>query len=73
MKKQEIIIKTKAEVITPKDFALKVAKESVTVGQTYWAAFGSIDAIKCIMISHGHDIKRGMMSVENKYQQFTIV
>ena len=68
----EIIIKTKADVITPTQFANQIASKGMPIGKTFWCSFGSIDCIKCICLSHGHSIEKGYLSVENKYQQFTV-
>jgi hypothetical protein len=71
--KQEIIIKTNEEVITPGEFAILVASKGVPVGKTFWCQLGSIDSIKCILLSHNCSYIRGLVSAENKYLQFTVV
>jgi hypothetical protein len=60
------------EIITTKQFALDVAKNGIPVGKTFWCSYGSTDAIKCILLSHGHNLKRLETSAENKYQQFMV-
>lgn len=71
--KTEIIIRTQEEIITPKMFAVLVAEQGVPVGKTFWCNFGSTDCCKCILLSHGYTLKRGMVSIENKFQQFTVI
>lgn len=71
--KTEIIIKTNEEVITPDEFATLVATKGVPVNETFWCQLGSMDSIKCILISHNYNYTRGLVSAENKYLQFTVV
>lgn len=71
--KTEIIIKTNEEVITPGEFATLVATKGVPVNETFWCQLGSMDSIKCILVSHNHNYTRGLVSAENKYLQFTVV
>ena len=70
--KQEIIIKTKGEVITPTEFAVLIAAKGIPYNETYWCQYGSLDSIKCILLSHNCSLSRGLLSAENKYVQFTV-
>lgn len=69
----EIITVKNVELITPKTFAINVAKDGIPVGKTFWCNFGSTDAIKCILLSHGHNLKRLETSIENRFQQFIVL
>ena len=71
--KQEIIIKTKGEVITPTEFAVLIATKGIPYNETYWCQYGSLDSIKCILLSHNCSLSRGLLSAENKYVQFTVI
>lgn len=73
MKTEEIIIKTKGDIITPTEFATLIATKGIPHNKTYWCQYGSLDSIKCILVSHNCSLSRGLISAENKYVQFTVV
>jgi hypothetical protein len=68
----EILIKVEANVISPTKFAKLVAENGVPVGKSFWIPTGSVDSIKCIIISHKYNITKHIASVENKYTLITI-
>lgn len=72
MKTEEIIIKTKGDIITPTEFATLIATKGIPYNKTYWCQTGSLDSIKCILLSHNSNFTRGLVSAESKYTEFTV-
>jgi hypothetical protein len=68
----EIITVKNVELITPKTFAINVVKNGIPVGKTFWCSYGSVASIECILLSHGHSLKRLETSIENRFQQFIV-
>lgn len=71
--KQEFFVKVEEDIITPTVFALMIVEQGMPLGKAMWCAFGSVDSIKCIAISHNCKLERLSTSIENNYQQFVIL
>lgn len=71
--KQEFFIKVTEDVITPTVFALTIVEQGMPLGKAMWCAFGSMDSIKCIAMSHNCKVERLNVSIEGNYQQFIVL
>lgn len=71
--KQEFFIKVEEDIITPTVFALMIVEQGIPLGKAMWCAFGSVDSIKCIAMSHNCKLERLNTSVEGNFQQFVIL
>lgn len=71
--KKEFFVKVEKYIITPTVFALMIVEQEMPLGKALWCAFGSVDSIKCIAMSHNCKLERLSASVEENYQQFVIL
>ena len=67
-----IFVQINEEIITPHKF-VEIVKTGMPVGQTFWCKIGSLDSIKCVCLSHNHDVEKKLSSIEGQYQQFEVL
>ena len=70
---QKFFIQVEEDIITPTVFALMIVEQGMPLGKAMQCAFGSVDSIKCIAMSHNCKLERLNVSIEGNYQQFIIL